>query len=136
MALTNGIYKGKGLSLTINGTEYNMDIKSATLTSEDKEVITFADMSTGARKWTLTVTAMQDVANGSLWRYVWDNAGTEDVAFVLKPHGNATESDTQPHITGTVTIPHKPDFTAEATTAAEVEVAFEVDGEPVLDTTA
>lgn len=132
MALTNGIYKGKGLSLTINATEYNMDIKTATLTSEDKEVITFADMASGAKKWTLTVTALQDMATGSLWRYVWDNAATENIAFVLKPHGNATATATKPHITGTLIVPSKPDWTAEATSPSEVELAFEVTGTPTL----
>lgn len=133
MALTNGIYKGKGLSLTIAGTEYNMDVRGVSLTSEDKEVITFADLSSGARKWTLNVTAMFDAATGALWRYVWDNAGTDDVAFILKPYGNSVASATQPHITGTLSINNKPDFPADANSASEVEFAFEVDGEPVLD---
>ena len=133
MALTNSIYKGKSLSLTIDSVEYNMDVKSVSLTSEDKEVITFADVASGARKWTLTATALFDAATGSLWRYVWDNAGQEDVAFVIELYGNGTPSASQPHLTGTVTIPSKPDWNAEAGTASEFEVAFEVDGEPVLD---
>lgn len=132
MALTNGIYKGKGLSLEIDAVEYNMDVRNVTLTSEEKEVITFADLSTGARQWTLTVTAMFDAATGSLWRYVWDNAGTDDVAFTIQPWGNAVASASQPHITGTLSIPNKPDFPVDANSASEVEFSFEVDGEPTL----
>jgi hypothetical protein len=134
MALTNGIYKGKGLSLTINSIEYNLDAKSVALSSEDKDVITFADIASGAKQWFFTVTALFDAGTGSLWRYVWDNAGTEDVAFTFKPYGNATASATQPHFTGTLTVGTKPDISGDANSTFEFEVRFDVDGEPTMDT--
>lgn len=134
MALTNGIYKGKGLSLTIDAVEYNMDISSASLTSEDLEVITFADMASGNKQWTLTVTALFDAGTGSLWRYVWDNAGTDAVAFKLTAYGNDIASDTQPFISGNINIGSKPDWSTDANSASETEMAFEVVGEPSLVT--
>lgn len=133
MALTNGIYKGKGLSLTVNSVEYNMDISSASLTSEDREVVTFADVTAGNKQWTLTVTTAFDAATGSLWRYVWDNAAATNVTFTLKPYGG-TASATKPWITGTVNVPSKPDFSTEANSTSLIEIAFEVVGEPTLTT--
>lgn len=137
MALANGIFKGKGLSLTINSVEYNLDADSVVMQSEDKEDLVFADMgANGGKQWFFTISAFSDLGTGSLWRYVWDNAGTEDVAFVFKPYGNSTPSTTQPHFTGTITVPAKPDFGGGVNESFKFEARFDIDGVPVMDTTA
>lgn len=134
MALANGIFKGKGLSLTINSVEYNLDASSVNLQSEDKEDLVYADMgANGGKQWFFNITAYFDAATGSLWRYVWENAGTEDVAFTFKPYGNATASASQPHWTGTLTVPSKPDISGSVNESHQFEVRFDIDGVPVLD---
>lgn len=134
MALTNGIYKGKGLSLTINGNEYNTDGTSWALTSEDKDIVTFADLNAGNRQWTLTITTVMDMAADTLWRYVWDNAGTDDVAVLAKIYGNATASADQPHVSFTVTVPNQPDLSGDANANWTTDIAFEVTDQPTLVT--
>lgn len=133
MALANGPYKGNGLSLKIDDTEYNMDVVTVGLTSEDLDSPTFAEYAAKTKKWTLTATVKFDAGTGSVWRYVWENAGTTDVDFVMSPYGGSA-SDTKPQFTGTVTIPGKPSFDADAGSESTTDVAFEVDGEPELET--
>lgn len=136
MALTNGKFKGKSLSLTINSIEYNMDCTSIEFVSEDadQDDITFAEVGgPGEKDWFMDVTAIQEFATGSLWRYVWDNAGEEAIAFVAKPYGNAVASATQPHFSGTLTIPAAPNFGGEADATFTYEVRFELDAQPTMD---
>lgn len=133
MAINNGKFKGKGLSLTINSIEYNMDATSVVMDSEDadSDATTFADLSAGgAKQWFFTVNAVSDYGTGSLWSYVWDNSGDDDVAFLFKPYGNATASATQPHFTGTLTIPSKPSVGGDADKTFAFEARFDIDGEP------
>lgn len=135
MALTNGKFKGKSLSLTINSVEYNMDCTSIEFVSEDADAdeLTFAEIgSTGGKDWFMDVAAIQEFATGSLWRYVWDNAGDEDIAFLAKPYGNATATATQPHFSGTLTIPSAPNFGGEADATFTFEVRFELDAQPTM----
>lgn len=131
--LTNGTYKGSGLSLKIGTTEYNMDIVSASLVSSDLDDPTFADFTAKTKQWTLQVTAKYDPATGSAWRYVWENAGLTDVDFTLQTHAG-TVSDTKPAFTGTVTIPGKPDIAGDVNSTWTADIAFEVDGEPEMET--
>jgi hypothetical protein len=134
MAIANGKYKGKSLSLTIDSVEYNMDVTSVVLDNEeaDNDATTFADLASGgARQWFIEAEAISDYGTGSLWSYVWDNAGTDGVAFVIKPYENATPTATQPHFTGTLKVGPKPGGIGG--TAGETftfEVRFDVIGEP------
>lgn len=133
MALTNGKYKGKNLSLTINSVEYNMDATRVELLNEeaDNDTTTFADVAAGgAVQWYFEVEAVSDYATGSLWAYVWDNAGDDDVAFTFKPYGNATATANQPHFTGTLKVGAKPPVGGTAGENFVFEVRFDVNGEP------
>lgn len=135
MALTNGVHKGKGLSLTINSVEYNLDANSIVMSSEDKEDLVFADLNAnGGKQWFFTVSAFQDTATGSLWRYVWDNAGSTGVAFTFKPYGNSTATPTKPHFTGTLTVPAKPDFGGVGNEGFKFEARFDISGVPTMAT--
>lgn len=137
MALTNGKFKGRNLSLLINGTEYNMDVSSVNFVSEDADVdiTTFAELgANGAKDWFMDVTAVQDMATGALWRYIWDSAGTENVTYIYKQYGG-TASATTPHFTGECTIPSKPNFGGEADSTFTFEVRFKLEAAPTIDTT-
>jgi len=114
MAVTK--YKGKSLSLTLGATEFNDNLISVTLSNEaaDDDVTTFADLAAGGSvTWSISMEAVSDYSTTSLWGYLWANSGT-NVAFVLKPYGNATASATQPHFNGTVALGAKPGIGGEA----------------------
>lgn len=129
--------KGNALSLEIDGEDYWAEITSYLLTREDSDddVVTFKDASEGlTQAEKLQITAVQSTDTDSFWRIVWDNVGTT-VPFKIAPHGNETPSASQPHITGSVTIPKRPDLGGEAgrTTTHTFEVEFDVEGKAVLD---
>ena len=133
MAIANGKYNGKSLSLTIAGVEYNMDATSVVLNNEeaDSDATTFADLAAGgALQWFFEVEAVSDYGTGSLWAYVWDNAGDDGVAFVFKPYGNATATDSKPHFTGTLKVGPKPAIGGAAGETFTFEVRFDVEGTP------
>lgn len=133
MAIANGKYKGGQLSLTIDSVEYNMDLSSANFVSEDSEsdTTTFADVGAGgAKDWFLDIEAVTDFGDGSLWAYVWDNAGDTDVAWLYKPYGNVAASTAQPHFSGTLTIPSEPNFGGAAGEDFTFEARFAIDGKP------
>jgi len=125
-------YKGKGLSLTIDGEEVNLEATSVTLENEeaDTDAITFAELSSGNPvQWFFTVEAVADYGSGSFWSTLWDNAG-DSVAFVFKPYGNATATASQPHFTGNATILNKPPVGGTANEVFTFEARLDVDGEP------
>lgn len=133
MAISNGKYKGAKLSLTINDVEYNMDLMSANIVSEeaDNDAVTFADLAAGGSfDWFLDIEAVSDYGTGSLWTYIWDNAGDADIAYSLKPYGNATASTTQPHFEGTLTIPGGQGIGGSADEVFTFEARFRLDGKP------
>lgn len=134
MALTNGKFKGKGLSLTIDSIEYRVDASSVLMDFEDadNDVVTFADLDNGGDKqWFFAISAVSDYATNSLWSYIWDNSGDDDIAFVFKPYGNSTASATQPHFTGTLTIGDRPAVGGEADSTFTFETRFDIDGTPL-----
>jgi hypothetical protein len=135
MAIGNGKYKGTQLSLTVDSVEYKMDCKKVVLDREESEddFTTFADLAAGGSfQWFFDIEAASDFGTGSLWNYVWSNAGDTDVAFVFKPYGNATPSATQPHFTGTLSVGGKPAVGGEAGEVWSFEVRFDVDGTPSM----
>lgn len=133
---------GGKLSLLIGPTadERKCDITAYDINNEEKDqdVTTFCDVEEGDdRDFFLTVTLTQSLQSTSFWRYLWENAGTEDVAFTVAPHGNETPTSDQPHFIGTLTIPTAvPNLGGEAGKDNDFtsEVTFELDGKPTLDT--
>lgn len=132
--------KGSKLALKFGSPaeDYWADVTAVTLTNEeaDADVVTFADAAEGgARDYFLNITAIQSTDPTSLWRYIWEQSGTE-VAYTYAPHGNETPTDTQPHFIGTVTIGPKPEIGGEA--GVNVTQTFETQwtcvGTPTLDT--
>ena len=132
--------KANKLYFEINSTNYWADFSTVTFSSEDAsaEVNTFYDAGLGGKRdFYFTVSGVQSTATGSLWKAMWDAAGTE-VAFVYAPHGNETPSATQPHITGTVRIPAKGSFMLGGEASADGTFSFDgvrmdVVGEPDYD---
>lgn len=112
--------KGKGLTFEIDSVEYNCDATSVVLeheeTDADQDTVTFCDAASASAglQWFFTIDAVTSTSTDSLWTYLWDNAGTESVAFTFAPHANATASATEPHFTGTVTLPEKPSIGGQA----------------------
>lgn len=93
------------LTLTVDGTVRTAEVSAVRLVSAeaDSDFVTFADADAGGlRAYTLTFTAVQDPAAGSLWDEVWTNAG-DDVPFVLAPNGGPVGANA-PTFTGTATI--------------------------------
>jgi hypothetical protein len=105
--VTSTRIKANALQLTIDGTDYWADFSSVMMQSEEaaSDVTTFYDASLGGRRdFFFTVSGVQSTEDGSFWRAMWADAGTE-VAFIYAPHGNATASADQPHFTGTLRLP-------------------------------
>lgn len=128
-----GKYKGKDLSLTIDGEEINLEATTVVLENEDADTdaTTFGELGGGTPKqWFFSITAVADYGTGSFWTTLWENSGS-DVEFVLKPHGNAVASATQPHFTGTCTINAKPPIGGSANEVFTFEARLDVVGEPV-----
>ena len=123
---------GKDIVLKVAGTDYKLDCKKVRLDNEEAEVVTFG--TAGARQWFFEIEAVEDTASGSLWSYLWSNAGS-DVAFVFAPNGNAIEAADKPHFTGTLTLGPKPGVGGEAGSSFTFETRWNVIGEPVRDIT-
>jgi hypothetical protein len=132
--------KANKLYFEINSTNYWADFSTVTFSSEDAsaEVNTFYDAGLGGKRdFYFTVSGVQSTATGSLWKAMWDAAGTE-VPFVYAPHGNETPSATQPQITGVVRIPAKGSFMLGGEASADGTFSFDgvrmdVVGEPDYD---
>lgn len=94
------------LVLTIGGTDYTAQVSKAVIGSRaaDSDFVTFADAAAGGkREYYLSFIGVQNFETGTLWDKIFSAAGTT-VAFLIKPHGNATASASQPHFSGNVTI--------------------------------
>lgn len=126
-------YKGKDLSLLIDGDEANLEATQVLMDSEDADTdsITFAELADGTpQQWFFTINAVSDYGSTSFWSTVWDNAG-EDVLYVFKPYGNAVASTSQPHFEGTCTITRKPPVGGTAGETFAFETRFDIVGVPV-----
>lgn len=135
--------KGKNLTLTVDGEEFNLDGTSVVLDSEDadQDDVTFAEYSEGGgapkQQWFFTLSALANYDASSFWSMLWDahTAGAE-IAYVFKPYGNASPTTTQPHFTGEVTVPKKPPVGGNAGETWTYEQRLDCVDEPVLDRTA
>lgn len=130
--------KGNALALTFGGTDYWADATSVTFENEDAAsgITTFEDASmAGGRTYFFNVSAIQSTDSTSFWRYLWENTG-EVVAYKYAVHGNATATDDEPHLTGTVKIGPKPTLGGDASVNGEYVFTVRLDcqEEPTLDT--
>lgn len=143
LTATSTRIKANALKFTIDGDDYWADFSAVSFQSEEaaSDVNTFYDASLGGRRdFYFTVSGVQSTETTSLWVAMWNAAGDE-VAFVYAPHGNASASSSQPHITGTLRIPAKGSFMLGGEASADGTFSFDgvrmdVVGEPVYDTTA
>jgi hypothetical protein len=137
------ISRVKGDQLTLifgTGTNTRAEVTSATLEHEDSDsdLLTFAEAAQGgASQPFFNITLVQSTTAGSLWRTLWDAAGTT-VAFTYAPHGNAAPTADQPHFVGFVKIPAlRPTIGGDAvrggpghTAEVRLDVCDEVGGTP------
>lgn len=131
MAITDRKYDGKGLSLTIDSVEYNIDASQIVLDTEDADDLTFAELAAGGKQWFFTITSViRSSMTDSLWGKAWDDHGVEDVAFLYKPFGNAVATAAQPHFSGTLTIPDPVGLGGESGSTWTYELRLDVDGVP------
>ena len=125
-------YRGKDLSLTVDGVEFNLEGTTIVLENEeaDTDAVTFAELASGTPlTWFFSVTAVADYGTGSVWSMLWDEAGNE-VPYVFKPYGNSTASTSQPHFTGNVTIDAKPPVGGTANEVFTFEARLTCTAEP------
>ena len=113
--------KGSSAAVTFD------DVKSYELTWEDKDTgdVTFTEALAGVgQNPALSVTAVTSFDAGSLFKYLWDNSGS-DVTVTFAPKGNATTAADKPVFTFTAKIPGKPGLSNEAAAGADGETGAE-----------
>lgn len=96
----------RSLKITIDAVERYAEVFAAAVNADDAEAdeVTFAEAAAGgARSYVLALTLTQDMAAGTLWTSIFEEAGT-DVPVVIMPYGNASPSASQPHFTATASI--------------------------------
>jgi hypothetical protein len=118
------------LKIKVGATEHTASCSRVEITAgeADSDFTSFTDAAAGgAVEWALEATCAQDLATGSVWRYLWDNPGTT-VAVKVAPYGNATASATEPHYSGNVTV-KVPDGTViggEANASTSARMTFDI----------
>ncbi|WP_340540422.1 hypothetical protein [Nocardioides sp. GXZ039] len=130
----------RDLTLDIGGDLFTAEISNCRITSAagDSDFTSFADAKAGGKRvYTLVGTVVQNVAEGSIWDMVWNNAG-ETVPVVLMPNGGTAVSATTPKVTGNVVIT-EPDGDilggeANASTTARftMEISWTFEAKPVF----
>lgn len=133
----------RNMKIEVDGNEYTPEVSNARFAAADgdSDFLSFADAAAGGNKdYTFNFTAAQDLATGSLWRIMFDNAGDE-VVVTLMPYGNAVPSATEPHVTSTVTVgaPDGDFLGGEANTSKSAKMTWDGAWEatkPTLVTTA
>ena len=127
--------KGKSLKFKVNNEEVECDLTAIDLLNEEQEggddVETFCDVASGgAVTWYLDTSAITSTDADSYWTFLWDNAGTQNLDYVYAPNGNATPTADQPHFTGTVDLPAKPNIGGEANSTWTFDVRLTCNEEP------
>lgn len=106
---------GRALYLEVETDEWQGEVQSYELTSEDISNPTFGQVMDGEAKRTLALEVQQDMGSGTAYRYLWDHAGESGIDVVLAPYGNDTPSVAQPHHPLVCTLPRQPSLGGEAT---------------------
>lgn len=109
--------RGKALRLTLDSTDYYAAFTRCELDNEESrsEITTFYDAAQegGASQAFLSIEAVQDTSEDSLWSFLWEHTG-EEVAFAYAPHGNETPTAAHPHVIGIARIGRRPKLGGQA----------------------
>lgn len=118
--------KATNIHFLIGSTDYACDATSVELTLGDApgDVQTFCEVRVGG-EWSLKLDGLTSGDDTSLYQVLWANFGTE-VAFTLKPQGNATASADAPHYTGTVVFNELPPMSLMSNEVAKFSVTLRV----------
>lgn len=128
--------RGNKLILTLDGEDRAVELTAYELSHGDDngdDVLTFGEAAAGVSSATLSFTAVQNLGNASLWRYVWTNSGTE-VPFRIAAMGNDLATAEEVHVTGTVTIGPRPSLGGEAAVRGP-RFTFEAEWQAKVDAT-
>lgn len=104
------------------------DVKSYELTFEDKDSgdVTFSEATAGiGQNPQLAITGITSFDTGSLFKFLWDNAGASDVLVTFAPKGNSTTAAGKPLFSFTATLPGKPGFSNEAAAGTDGDTGAE-----------
>lgn len=133
----------RALKLVVDGNDFTSSVSAVTIDAaeSDSDFTTFADAAAGgARVYRLGLTLVQNPDANSLWRYIWDEAGSEQ-PVIVRPNGGTAASATTPEFTGTVII-SEPDGTIlggeankSGTARMTTQVSWEFLAKPVMDVT-
>lgn len=118
--------KAQNIVFTIDAVDYACDATSVSLELGDAagDVRTFCETSVG-KQWALNLEGITSGKDGSLYRVLWDNYGSE-VAFTIAPNGNTTASADQPLYSGTVVFSELPPLSLTSGEIATFTIALEV----------
>lgn len=118
--------KATNIHFLIGGTDYACDANMVELTLNDApgDVQTFCEVRVGG-EWSLQIDGVTSGDSDSLYQILWANFGTE-VAFILKPQGNATASADAPHYTGTVVFNELPPMSLTSNEVSKFSVTLRV----------
>lgn len=117
---------GQNIIFKLGTTTYAPDINQFELTLGDAPggVRTMTEVRANG-EWALKLSGIVSGASTSLYRFLWENFGTE-VAFDCGPNGNASESTDQPHYKGTVVLNELPPLSITAGEDINFDVTLRV----------
>jgi hypothetical protein len=122
--------KAQNIIFKIGATDYACDANMVELTLDDApgDIQTFCETRVGGQ-WALQLDGITSGEEGSLYRVLWDNFGTE-VAFVIAPNGNTTPTADKPHYEGTAVFNQLPPLSLMSNETAKFSVTLEVKNTP------
>ena len=117
---------GQNIIFKLGTTTYAPDINMFELTLGDAPggVRTMTEVRTNG-EWSLKLSGVVSGVATSLYRFLWENFGTE-VAFTCGPNGNSTEATDQPHYKGTVILNELPPLSITAGEDINFDVTLRV----------
>jgi hypothetical protein len=118
--------KAQNIIFNIASTDYACDANMVELTLDDApgDVQTFCEVRVGG-EWALQLEGVTSGDADSLYQVLWANFGTE-VAFTIKPQGNATASADAPHYAGTVIFNELPPMSLTSNEISKFSVTLRV----------
>lgn len=117
---------GQNIVFKLGTTSYAPDISAFELTLGDAPggIRTMTEVRPNG-EWSLKLSGVVSGDADSLYRFLWENFGTE-VAFVCGPNGNTTEGADQPHYKGTVVLNELPPLSITAGEDINFDVTLRV----------